>query len=366
MSGYDEGQSVGEIELDGESTAPPPPRTRASPHTIHEVAKLAGVSASSVSRALNGHPNVSQRLRERVEAAVRELAYQPNPAAQTVRGGRTRLVGFLLDNMVNGPIYASIDHALREHGYSMLLANAESEPAPGGAYLQLMAGRRVDGLLIDSGVAGRGQLIDDLIRLQIPAVLFDHELPPDAPHIGVVQSDVAGGIRAAVAHLVAGGHRRIALVGGPDWWWPARERMRAYLAGLREAGLAPAPELIRSVTMFAARAHAATDALLQLAHPPTALIVGGNVLLLGVLRALQGRGCALGRDLALVGADDLDLTQLYSPPITVIARDLTLRGEVAVQLLLEMIRQQRGRAVTLPTTLIVRASSAPGHDTLTG
>lgn len=347
--------------LDSRATPPASTRTRTSPHTIHEVAKLAGVSASSVSRALNGHPNVSQRLRERVEVAVRELEYQPNPAAQTVRGGRTRLIGFLLDTMVNGPIYASIDQALREYDYSMLLTNAESEATPGGAYLQLMAGRRVDGLLIDSGVAGREQVIGDLIRLQIPAVLFDHELPPNAPHISVVQNDLAGGMRAAVAHLVAAGHRRIGLLGGPEWWWPARERLRAYLAGLREAGLVPAPQLIRSVAMSAELSHAATDALFQLAHPPTALIVGGNVLLLGALRALQGRGCVVGRDVALVGADDLDLTQFYSPPITVIARDLRLRGEVAVQLLLETIRQQRGRAIMLPTTLIVRASSEPQH-----
>jgi LacI family transcriptional regulator len=162
------------------------------------------------------------------------------------------------------------------------------------------------------------------------------------------------------------GHRRIALIGGPGWWWPARERVGAYLAGLREADIAPAQELIRSVAMSAERAHAEATALLQLASPPTALIVGGNILLLGVLRALQGRGCAVGRDLALVGADDLDLTQLYSPPITVIARDLRQRGEVAVQLLLETIRQQRGRAIMLPTTLIVRASSAPRYHAPTG
>src|SRR3954454_2516963 len=90
------------------------------PHTIHDVAKLAGVSASSVSRTLNGHPNVSARLRQRVEAAVRELEFHPNPAAQTVRGGRTGLIGFLIDSMTNGPIYASVDQVLRSHGYSML------------------------------------------------------------------------------------------------------------------------------------------------------------------------------------------------------------------------------------------------------
>lgn len=332
-------------------------RVRDSPHTIHDVARLAGVSAASVSRALNGHPNVSVRLRERVEAAVRELSYQPNPAAQTVRGGRTKLIGFLLDSMVNGPIYASLDRTLREHGYAMLLTNAEQDPALGSAYLELMARRRVDGLLIDSGVAGQGRIIDDLIRLRIPTVIFDHERPPDAPFISVVQSDLASGTRAAVTHLVAEGHQRIGLIGGPAWWWPAQERLRGYLAGLDAAGIAPLPDLIRGVEMAAEPAVAATGALLDLDCPPTALIVGGNILLLGILRALGARGCAVGRDLALIGADDLDLTQLYSPPITVIARDLARRGEVASQLLLETISRQEGRVINLPTELIIRASS---------
>lgn len=339
-------------------------RANDAPNTIHDVAKLAGVSASSVSRALNGHPNVSARLRQRVEAAVKELEYHPNPAAHSLRGGATGLIGFLIDSMVNGPIYASVDQALRTRGYSMLLTNAENDPTLSGAYVQLMARRRVDGLLIDSGVAERKQVIDDLIRLQIPAVIFDHDLPPDAPHLSVVQSDLASGMRAAVAHLVEQGHRRIAMIGGQAWWWPARERLRAYLEGLGLADIAPDPALIRTVAMVApsiattaALAYAETSALLHLPQPPTALIVGGNVLLLGALRALQAQGRAVGRDLALVGADDLDLTQLLSPPITVIARDLTLRGEMAVQLLTEAIQEEGGKVITLPTKLIVRESS---------
>jgi LacI family transcriptional regulator len=334
-------------------------RSNDGPNTIHDVAKLAGVSASSVSRALNGHPNVSPQLRQRVEAAVRELEYHPNPAAHSLRVGRTGLIGFLIDSMANGPIYTSVDQELRTRGYSMLLTNTENDPTLSRAYLQLMARRRVDGLLIDSGVAGRTQVLDDLIQLHIPAVIFDHDLPPSAPHLSAIQSDFVGGMRAAVAHLVTAGHRRIALIGGPHWWWPARERSQAFLAGLHAADIAPTPEFIRSVPMEAPLAYAAASALLHAAHPPTALIVGGNVLLLGVLRALQAEGCAVGRDLALVGADDLDLTQLYSPPITVIARDLIKRGEMAVQLLTETIQHGGGQVLRLPTTLIVRESSSP-------
>ncbi|MGN6759286.1 MAG: LacI family DNA-binding transcriptional regulator [Thermomicrobiales bacterium] len=327
------------------------------PHTIHDVARLAGVSASSVSRTLNGHPNVSNRLRQRVEAAVQALEFHPNPAAQMVRGGRTGLIGFLIDNMTNGPIYASVDRELRSHGYSMLLINAENDPTLSSAYLQLMARRRVDGLLIDSGVANWERVADDLVRLQIPAVLFDRDLPADAPHLGVVQSDLAGGIRAAVAHLIEQGHQRIALINGPGYWWPAHERLHAFLEGLRVGGLPATPELIRSMAMNAPLASAEATELLNLPHPPTALIVGGNVLLLGVLRALQAHGCAVGRDLAVVGADDLDLTQLYSPPITVIRRELNVRGETAVQLLTDMIQHGRGRVITLPTELVIRKSS---------
>ncbi len=220
-----------------------------------------------------------------------------------------------------------------------------------------MARRRVDGLLIDSGIAGRGNLIAELVRLHIPAVIFDHDLPPDAPHLGVIQSDHASGMRAAVAHLAEQGHERIALICGPNSWWPAHERRRAFLAGLAAAGIAPEPSLVRSIDMSAAMAYAEASAFLTAARPPTALIAGGNVLLLGVLRALQAHSWVAGRDLALVGADDLDITQLHSPPITVIARDLDMLGELAVHLLLETIQGGGGRGMTLPTQLVVRASS---------
>jgi LacI family transcriptional regulator len=335
-------------------------RLSESMNTIHDVAKRAGVSASSVSRALNGHPNVSPQLRRRVEEAVRELRYQPNLAAHSLRSGATGLVGFLLDSMANGPIYASVEQALRNQGYSMLLTNTENDPHLNSAFLQLMAQRRVDGLLIDSSIAGQQQVIDDLERLHLPAVLFDSDIPENTPHLSAIRSDYSGGMRAAIGHLTAQGHRRIALICGQSWWWPARERLSAFQSACAAAGLPPEPGLVRSVTMSAANAYAETVALLTASVPPTALIVGGNNLLLGVLRALQAHQCVAGRDLALIGADDLDLTQLYSPPITVIARDLARLGEMAVQLLSETIRSGAGQAVTLPTQLIVRNSSTAG------
>lgn len=332
------------------------------PATIYDVARQAGTAVSSVSRVLNGHPNVSPALRQRVEQAMRELDYKPNPAAHSLRGGATGLIGCLVGSMANpvlAPIYTSAEQVLRTHGYSMLLANSQNEPDLDVAYLRLMARRRVDGLIVSSAAAALDRAGDVVAQLKIPTVMLDRDLPAGA-HVSAVQSDHASGMRAAIQHLVSQGHRRIALIGGPSTWRPTRERLQGYLAGLQAAGIAPEPALIRNMAMSQAVGYVEMTTLLTAARPPTALIAGGNLIVAGVLRALQEHGVGVGRDLALVGCDDIDITQLYNPPITVVARDLTMLGEAAARLLIETIARAGGRVVTLPTQLVVRQSSAAG------
>ena len=330
--------------------------------TIYDVARRAGVATSSVSRVLNGHPNVSQALRDQVEQAARELDYKPDPAAHSLRGTSTGLVGCLISTMANpvlAPICASAEQVLRTQGYSMLLTNSLNDPDLDATYLRLMARRRVDGLIVSSAAAGVDQATDVVLRLKIPAVMLDRDLPRDVPasHVSAVQSDHAGGMRAAVAHLTALGHRRIALLGGPEAFRPSRERLAGYLDGLRVAAIAPAPDLIRNVAMSQSVGYVETTALLASDKPPTAIIAGGNIILLGALKALQERGLVVGRDIALIGSDDIDVAQLYNPPITVIARDLAMLGETAARLLVETMAKGTGRLVTLPTHLVVRQSS---------
>lgn len=327
--------------------------------SIRDVANLAGVSVSSVSRALSGHPHVSRALRDRVEAAVRETGYRPHLLAQGLRTGNTRSVGFLV-GLISNPavavIYTNAAAVLASRGYATLLATSQNDPRQDVMYLRFLADRQVDGLIVSTAAGGPDQAGAVVMDLGIPTVMLDRALLP-ARHVSAVQSDHVGGMRAAVSHLAAQGHHRIALIGAPDYFYLGRERTQAFRAAMKEAGLAIEAELLRTVAMHESAAYAETLSLLSLPRPPTALIAGGNVLLTGVLQAMRERGVAIGRDIALIGADDIEVARLNTPPITVISRDLAQVGESAAHLLLETMVKEGGAIVRIPTRLIVREST---------
>ncbi len=330
--------------------------------TIRDVALAAGVAISSVSRVLSNHPHVSPALRARVEAAARELGYHPNYVAHSLRRGNTASVGFLVGTISN-PIVADLSagasEVLASAGYATLLVCTQNDPRADVDYLHFLHQRRVSGLLISSAANGPDDALRALLcDLQLPAVLLDRR-PLDAPHINAVYSDHASGVEAAVAHLVAQGHTRIALVGGPEYFDPAAMRLAGYRRAVEAAGVGFDPGLVRSCGMGRDAGYAATCDLMA-THPPTALIAGGNLILAGVLQALKEVGVTIGRDLALVGCDDTDLTRLHTPSITVIARDLAAVGRVAATALLKTIEQGDTETIVLPTRLEVRESSQCG------
>lgn len=333
--------------------------TAAKRSTIRDVAKAAGVAISSVSRVLSNHPHVSEELRARVEAAARELGYRPNHVAHSLRRGTTASVGFLVGTISNPVIAdysAGASEVLAAAGYATLLVCSQNEPLADIDYLHFLNQRRVSGLIISSAANGPDdQLRDLLLELRIPAVLLDRR-PMEAPHISAVYSDHAAGVEAAVLHLVEQGHQRIALVGGLEHFDPAAMRLAGYCRALEKAGVAFNPKLVRSWGMGRQAGYAATRDLME-KNPPTALIVGGNLILAGVLQALKEAGIAIGRDLALVGCDDTDLTRLHNPSITVIARDVVALGRVAASTLLATIEQGDAQTIILPTRLEVRESS---------
>lgn len=327
--------------------------------TIHDVAKAAGVAISSVSRVLSGHPHVSESLRERVLAAARTLGYEPDFLAHGLRSGSTYSVGFLvgsISNPIMADISASIGNVLAAHGYSMLLVCSQNHPEQDEAYLRFLARRQVSGLIVSSATAGPEQAALLITELGLPTVMLDRQLPA-GDHVSAVQSDHQRGMKAAVAHLVSQGHQRIGFISAPEFFYPAQARLQGFQAGLAAANLPGDPTLIRLVGMSKEVGYQETDALLTLPAPPTALIAGGNLILAGVLQALQERQVAVGRDLALIGCDDTELTRLYNPAITVVARDLGQLGESAARLLLATMAQQGRQMVVLPTQLVIRQSS---------
>ena len=331
------------------------------PATIRDVSRVAKVSLSSVSRVLTNHPDVSPRMRERVLKAVSGLGYEPHVIAQSLRRGRTDTLGFLIGDIAN-PVFADVirgaEDCARERGYAVMLTNSEGDARLDAEYLRLFLRRKVDGILLVTSEAGSAEIIQSQTHPAVPYVILDRDVPRGSV-ASAVFCDHAAGMQGATAHLLSRGHRNIALLSGPPALRPARARADGFRAAFKAAGLKVREHLIRTGSLSAEFGRQEVTRLLAVADPPTAIIAGGNRLLGGVLEAVQQAGRTVGKDLALVSCDDVDLTRLYRPPISVVARDMYAMGKVACDLLLERITnpEARVRSVTLPTRLIVRSSS---------
>lgn len=324
---------------------------------MRQVAELAGVAMSSVSRVLSGHPDVSPPMRDRVLAAVDELGYRPNLLAQSLRRRETLTVGFVVGDISNslfGEIVKGAETALREAGYSLLLSDSGGDPELDGQHVRLFEQRRADGLILSLVRESHAPTVQRLARLDMPIVVLDRDVPA-AIGASRVLSDHRAGMSAAVRHLLQLGHRQIGLIVGQPVR-PAVERRLALEDVFRELRL-PRTYTIREGTFSAEHGARATAELLSERKPPTALIAGGNQLMIGALQVLRERGVELGRDLSFVGCDDIAITELYQPPIAVVRRDNLQLGRAAAKLLLRRMRDGEGPAVeVLPTEFVPRPS----------
>lgn len=331
--------------------------------TMKEVAAHAGVALSSVSRVLNDHSDVSESMRKQVLDAIEAVGYEPNLLASSLRRGSTMTVGFIANDISN-PLFAEIamgaERRLNEAGYSMVLTNSEGSPERDEAMIRLLRWRRIDGLILSVADEEREGTLAELAKLSEPVVLIDRQMR-GAAEASAVLSDHANGMRAAIDHLLDLGHRRVALISGRPGLRPVRERVNGFKAAFRARGLDLPEDLLKFDSFSATFGERATHELLAADDPPTAIVAGGNLLLIGVLRALQTSGRTVGTDVSLVSCDDVPLTELHSPPITVIDRDAVQMGEAAAELLLKLLAGGDGPLVTeIPTSLILRASTQPG------
>jgi LacI family transcriptional regulator len=346
---------------DGPPGIPVGARRRAS---MREVADLADVAISSVSRVLSGHPDVSAQMRERVLSAVDRLEYEPDFLAQSLRRGQTLSVGFVLGDISN-PLMADIvlgaEAVLRAAGYSLLLMNSENDPALDQAHIRFFQSRRVDGMILSLASETDPQTLETIAQAEGPTVLVDRALPVDGGSSAVV-NDHKAGMEAAVDHLIDLGHRRIALITGSTAQLPGRERLEA-MRVVVERRPEPVEPVYRPGSFSAEHGEAAARDVLSCAGAPTAIIAGGNQLLIGVLRVLRERGLRVGRDVSLVTCDDVPLSELYEPPIATIDRDTVGLGRVAAELLLGRLVGGEGPSIeVLPTTFTPRGSCVPPSD----
>jgi LacI family transcriptional regulator len=334
---------------------------RSLPPTIFDVAKHAQVAASSVSRVLNDHPDVSSGMREKVLAAAAELGYKPDFLAKSLRLGTTYSVGFVVRDISN-PLFADIakgaEDALRHAGYSMVLTNSEGNPELDAQYIALLRQRRVDALILAIESESHPATLTALHLFPGPLVLLDREVPDLVA--SSVLCDHRSGVKAGVGHLLALEHRRIGFVAGPMAIRVTRERLGGYLEAHESHEVLVQPDLLRLGSYTRDFGHEQTLLLLDLAHPPTAILAAGIQLVAGVLLALQERGITVGEDIALVCCDEIDLMRVFNPPLSAVTRDGYRLGECAAELLIDMlVNEAPARVQHLPTEYVARGTSVP-------
>jgi LacI family transcriptional regulator len=331
--------------------------------TIKEVARLAGVAPSSVSRAMNGHADVSEVLRQRVMQAASQLGYQPDLLAQSLRRGATRTVGFIVRD-ISVPLFAGIvkgaEQELESRGYSILLTNSLRSPALEAKHIGVLCQRRVDGLILSLQSERAAETVNALRRVQVPVVLLDREV--SGVSADAVLFDHASGVRDAVTALLGLGHRRVGFVLGSPLTRASRDRLRGFRSGFERAGLPLRCEDVRQMEVYAPGfAAEATRSLLGRPSPPTALVAGDAQLGVGMLLALKGLGLRHGADVSVVVCDDVELFQAMDPPVSVVARNAEDMGVLAARLLAQRLRDHAAPRMeeVLPTEFVLRGSVLP-------
>jgi LacI family transcriptional regulator len=306
-------------------------------------------------------------MRQRVLAAADALQYRPDFIAKSLRSGMTYSVGFVVRDISN-PLFADIakgaEDTLRRAGYSMILTNSEGDPNLDAEYIALLRQRRVDALILSLESESHPATLEALHSFPGPLVLLDREVP--SLKSSSVLSEHYAGVRDAVSHLLDLGHRRIGLLAGPAAIRATRERLRGYrgaYTGRRLPQDDPVPldeELIRLGAYTKEFGYKEALSLLDLADPPTAILAGGLQLASGVLLGLHHRGLKVGRDIAFVTCDEIDLMRVFTPPISAVTRDAALLGECAASLLIDtLVKGAPPRVEYLPTQYVARGTSIP-------
>ena len=325
---------------------------------MQQVAERAGVAVSSVSRVLSGHPNVSEVMRNRVTDAVSALGYEMDLLAQSLRRGSTMTVGFVISNIAN-PMLSEValgaETSLRNAGYAMLLTNSMEDPELDCEHIRLLTQRRVDGLLLSVSDETYQGTIDAIYKTALPVVLVDREMRVSG-RVSAVQADHAIGVAEAARQLAMLGHKRIALVNGPQTLRPPRERANTLRRISRQFSVSSS---VRSGKFTAAHGEESTAGLLAQSEPPTAIIAGSNQILVGVMRELRRLGYRIPQDISVVTCDDVPLAELMVPSLAAIERDNYEIGVIAASLLSELLNGATPRVVTVPTSFHLRPSIGP-------
>jgi LacI family transcriptional regulator len=326
---------------------------------IRDVAKLAGVSTTTVSHVINGTHFVSEPLRERVLEAMQELNYHPSTIARSLRTKATHSIGLIVSD-IELPFFATLARGVQDasakRGHTVILANTDEAPAKEAAYLNTLWGKRVDGLII-APTGGNAPLLAQIQASGVPVVLIDRRCPGlAAPYVGIDNQQAA---LAATRYLIEQGHRRIGLVAGLPHISTISDRVAGYQQAFAEAGLPLNEDWIRYTDSRPPLGRARTAELLSLTPPVTAIFATVAFLTLAVMQVLKARGLRCPEDVSVLGFDDPDWAVISAPAITSIWHPPYEMGQRAAEVLTGLIEgtaPQGSREILLESKLILRES----------
>jgi LacI family transcriptional regulator len=333
--------------------------------TIRDIADLAGVSIATVSRVLNGRPDVAPETRETVLQVVRRHGFSTNRGARGLSSGRTGIIGLTLPLVADayfGPILSGASEALYEQDKRIMLCPTLHEHDREVSLLERLMRGTTDGAILMLPEESTAELLH-LQELEYPFVVVDpRERPPDG--IPCVSAMHAAGAKLATEHLLELGHRRIGAITGPTGWYANEERLIGFRGALAAASILPDSTLIRSSDWRIPRGEEAAHELLSLPEPPTAIFAFNDNTAIGALNAARKRGLRVPDDLSIVGFDDTFQATIVTPNLTTVRQPLAELGRMGVSLLTRLIDGQRLDAlrIELSTTLVVRDSTAPVAD----
>ena len=328
--------------------------------TIQDVAALARVSATTVSRYLNNRLELPEETAGRINAAIKQLDYRPNVLAKRLSLGRSEAIGVLTPDIGN-PFFAELAAAIEDeaerHGYTVFMNSTGGNPAREAALLKRLQDQYVDGLIFMTNAPDDGRLAEHLNQHEA-IVLIDEDVPGVAVPKVFVENRNGGYL--ATKCLLEAGHRRIAHIGGPEALFSAVERREGYVDAMREAGLEPTPDLVMQGSYSREFGKAAMSRLLAGPVRPTAVFAGSDFIAVGVLQAAREAGLNVPTDVSLVGFDDMVFADLLAPALTTVRQPTADLGRTGLSTLLAIINKGSPAAVTrLPVTLVERQSVCP-------
>ncbi|WP_185949432.1 LacI family DNA-binding transcriptional regulator [Microbispora sp. KK1-11] len=339
--------------------APGSPAARGQRPSIRGVARLAGVSATTVSHTLNGRRPVAEDTRRRVLEAIEQLGYRPNALARGLRTSRSQTIGLAIPDITN-PFYPALARGMQDvlggAGYEQIISNTDGDRRRERAAIERMIARQVDGLAF-AVFHTHAEDLAPAIEAGIPVVRLGGRL---AQHgVDVVRSDDEGAAGEAARHLLEWGYRRIGFVSGPPAEGPAAERVAGYRAALTAAGTPPDPRLVVHTDFDRAGGARGAAALLDLPDPPDAVLCANDVMAIGALDTARARGLRVPQDLAVMGFDDIEAAAMVVPGLTTMANPAREIGRACARRLLDRLSGGAGPSaeVVIPARLVRRGSA---------